>query len=158
MQASLLPLDDRYWFSVKDGDARARALYLRHYSAPKISAYIRSVPGRDMFGGNGARVILLTAACDALFVWRQVNNGPYAGTSCTVFRNESPVLSSTLILEADDIAWAKWPNIRHITFIDEKKIISPNPGYCFKKAGWVQRAERTKVHNLIVLERLPDAG
>jgi hypothetical protein len=31
--------------------------------------------------------------------------------NCAVFRNEGPVLSSDLILEAEELAWGRWPGV-----------------------------------------------
>lgn len=41
-----------------------------------------------------------------------------------------------MIQEAAEIVFRKWGQARCYTLIDPKKISSPNPGYCFKVAGW----------------------
>ncbi|MDR1160049.1 MAG: hypothetical protein LBK69_05415, partial [Syntrophomonadaceae bacterium] len=51
-------------------------------------------------------------------------------------RNESRILSSTLIKEAEEHAWRRWTGERLYTYVNPKKIRSSNPGYCFKIAGW----------------------
>ena len=54
-----------------------------------------------------------------------------------IFRNESDRPSSEIILEAEEHAKRKWPELRRFyTYIDPSKVASPNPGFCFKKAGW----------------------
>lgn len=44
--------------------------------------------------------------------------------------------SSEVILEAERMAFERWGPNRLYTYVDPKKISSPNPGYCFKMAGW----------------------
>jgi hypothetical protein len=78
--------------------------------------------------------------------------------TCTAFRNEGPSLSSTLITQA--VAASLFvlktpPALGFITFVNASKITSPNPGYCFKRAGW-EHVGFTKGH-LHVLQLLPEA-
>ena len=121
------------WIAVPDGDARARAIFCRHYSARRYKDNRR----RTLFVGPGEKMVLLTAECDALFVWRKyVSDAGQCGVNCAVFRNEGPQLSSQLILEAEQLAWARWPNERLYTYVAPHKIRSTNAGCCFKKAGW----------------------
>ena len=58
------------------------------------------------------------------------------GYNCAIFRNESARRSSDIILEAEQIAFDKWGPHRLYTYIDQTKIKSANPGYCYKCAGW----------------------
>ena len=124
------------WQLRKDGDDAGRRLYERHYSADKKKR--RRKPSK-LFVGPGEKLVLLTAAGDALFAWRVERyryDGMY-GVNCTVFRNESDVLSSQLVLEAE--AWARWrwPHLaRLFTYVSAPHVRSANPGYCFKMAGW----------------------
>ena len=69
-------------------------------------------------------------------------------------RNEGQRLSSELILEAEALAWSKWPGERFYTYVDPRKIKSKNPGFCFLKAGW-RKCGITKVNKLLILEKLP---
>lgn len=143
---------DGHWYAVKDGDARASALYLRHYSAKRFA-------GRDSravrtFCGPGEQMVLLTQACDALFVWRleRFRKDNQTGINCAIFRNEGPTLSSLLIEEACQMAWQRWPGERLFTFVWDAKIRSANPGYCFKRAGW-KVCGRNADGRLTILER-----
>lgn len=144
---------DGYWLSSWKADPRALALYERHYSAHRYMDGRR----RAQFVGPGEQMVLLTVCCRALFVW--VRNtierlDHQDGVNCTVFRNEGAGLSSELIREADDLAWQRWPSVRrHFTYVDDSKIQSRNPGYCFLKAGW-QRVGRSRIHRLTLLERI----
>lgn len=102
-------------------------------------------------------MVLLTVNCDALFVWLRNTVARFddqEGINCAVFRNEGSVLSSDLIREADDLAWQRWPGVRHFTYVADEKIKSVNPGYCFLRAGW-QRCGRNANGRLTILERLP---
>jgi hypothetical protein len=69
-------------------------------------------------------------ALDGLDCWR-----------CSIFRNEAPeeLLSSALITAAMALTarlWPKRPADGWLTWVDRTKVASPNPGYCFKQAGW----------------------
>jgi len=62
------------------------------------------------------------------------------------------MLSSDLIREADDLIDDLWGRSRHYTYVNPRKILSVNPGFCFIKAGW-RRCGITKQLKLIILER-----
>jgi len=142
------------WIPVKDGDDRARGIYLRHYSARKY----RDGRLRRLFVGPGEKIVLLTIECDALFIWRKfISDDNQEGVNCAVFRNEGTKLSSDLILEAEELAWNRWPGERLYTYINDGKVKSSNPGYCFKCAGW-QVFGRNKSGKLTILEKLPVEG
>lgn len=144
-----------HWYVTNKGSAIARSLYLRHYSAEKRPAHADP----RQFVGPGSSLVLLTHNNDALFVWRKFiddciderTGQKQQGVNCAVFRNESDILSSDLIREADDYADDRWTDERHYTYVKPSKIRSTNPGCCFIKAGW-QRCGKTK-SGLIVLER-----
>lgn len=143
--------DDIIWLEIKDGNGTARKLFDRHYSRRRY----RDGRKPKLFVGPGEKVVLMTPDQSALFVWRKFKSADnQQGVNCAIFRNEGNRLSSDLILEAEKIAWGKWPNERLYTYINAKKIRSSNPGYCFLQAGW-RKCGITKVHGLIVLEKLP---
>ena len=139
--------DGNPWQAVKDGDPRAAALYARHYSARKSRT-------RDdlRFAGPGRKLVLLTPECDALFVWRDfIPADGNAGLNCAVFRNESPALSSWLILMAERLAEAVFGVMRLYTYVDPRRIRSVNPGCCFLMAGW--RRSGVTGRGLLVLDK-----
>ena len=131
------------WYAVPQTDARVVALYRRHYSCDN--------PQRDYtrygISGPGEPVTLLSADGQALWVWRPRFFGDKAkqngyddgerGVMCAVFRNEGRELSSELVREADELAFDRWPGHRHFTYVNPFEIGSVNPGYCFKRAGWL---------------------
>lgn len=89
-----------------------------------------------------------------MFVWRKfIDDSGQDGVNCAVFRNESPHLSSELIRQADAVADFAWPGERHYTHVDQARVRSANPGFCFMAAGW-KRCGVTK-SGLIVLEKSP---
>lgn len=142
------------WLPVKDGDARARALYERHYSARK-SLHLRRRRRTKLFVGPGEKLVLITPRADALFVWRRTyfRADEQWGAECAVFRNEGPALSSDLIRQAEIYALRRWPYLaRFYTYIDAGYVQSANPGYCFQMAGWRRCGESTK--GLILMEKL----
>ena len=151
---------DCHWLPIRDGDERATALYRRHYSAHRYRdgrLSDTSNGNRWLIAGPGQKMLLMTVGCDALFVWRKfIDDSGQAGVNCAVFRNESNVLSSVLIAEAEGWAWQRWPGERLYTYVNSLAVQSSNPGYCFKIAGW-RSCGRTKARNLLILEKLPPA-
>jgi hypothetical protein len=146
-------LIDGHWLPSNHADPRAIALYLRHYSA----RHYRDGRIRRQFCPPGEKMVLLTQGCDALFVWHHPimdRLSGQVGVNCTIFRNESAVLSSDLIREASELAWKRWPGERLFTYVADAKIRSTNPGACFKKAGW-RTCGRNATGKLTILERLP---
>lgn len=159
--AALFPDLDGHWYASWRSDPRAAALYRRHYSAQKNARWRRRTS--QNFMGSGETLALLTADCTALFAWLH-NTAPrldgQEGVCCTVFRNEGPVLSSTLIREADEIAWQRWPGARHFTYVWDAKVATSRQhgrakaGWCFRKAGW-RACGRNADERLTILEILP---
>ena len=144
------------WLAVSDGDPRAFNLYKNHYSfcdygdgRRKNTAY----RNRYLFAGPGEKMVLLNQDASALFVWRKfIDKSGQTGVCCAVFRNESDILSSTLILEAEHLARERWGDVRFYTYVNPTKVRSSNPGFCFIKAGW-RRCGKTKARKLIILEK-----
>jgi hypothetical protein len=62
-----------------------------------------------------------------------------------------------LILQAEEIAWQRWPSERLYTYVNSRKIRSCNPGYCFQKAGW-KKCGVTVSLKLLILEKYPRIG
>lgn len=145
------------WYSVLDGDPRAFDIMRRHYTYHDYRDGRRhnmSNPSRRLFVGPGGKMVLLSDDCKALFVWRKfINDDGQYGINCAVFRNEGPRLSSALILEAEQLAWDRWPGERLYTYVNPREIKSTNPGYCFKVAGWRECGKTRK--GLVILEKLP---
>jgi hypothetical protein len=101
--------------------------------------YSRQKPGTNQFMPPGKTMVLRSAAGDVVFgwLWQQKRDDGQAGYNCSIFRNESPRLSSEIILEAEKRVVAEWGANRGFTYIDPKRISNKsNPGYCFKVAGW----------------------
>lgn len=142
--------DGPLWWLTKDGDKTCLSFYERHYSRHEYADGRK----RRLFVGPGEKLVLRTAAGDALFVWRRfIDDSGETGVNCAVFRNESPHRSSILIRQADAIADCCWPGARHYTWVDPSRVRSCNPGFCFLVAGW-RRCERRSKSGLILLERL----
>lgn len=129
------------WFACSDQNPAAMALYRRHYSKHEYK------DGRRHSGGvmpPGEHLFLMIPDGRAIFGWLHNLVERYdkqTGVNCTVFRNESPLRSSDLISEACELAWVRWPGTRLWTYVNPEKIASPNPGYCFKAAGWRKTGE-----------------
>lgn len=138
-----------HWYLTKDGDEYCMDLFKKHYSFKEY----KDGRKQKLFVGPGEKLVLRTWKADAMFVWRKfINDSGEKGINCAVFRNESKIKSSTLIQEADRIAFKVWSDKRHYTYVNAKKIKSTNAGYCFKKAGW-RKCGMTKWNKLIILEK-----
>lgn len=137
------------WIPILDGDEEARRFFDRHYSRKRYA------DGRQpkLFVGPGQKLVLTTPCRRALFVWRKFISGDgQQGINCAIFRNEGAGLSSDLIRDADTLADERWPGERHYTYVNQRRVLSRNPGYCFIAAGW-QRCSMTKWNKLLILER-----
>lgn len=125
-------------------DPEMAALADRHYSRRTI--------GAKQFCYSGRKLVLRNWEGTVLWVWMfpdsTMRMDDQTGYNCAIFRNESNRKSSEIILEAEQLAVEKWGAGRAYTFIDPTKIKSPNPGCCYKKAGW-KRCGTTKGGKLI---------
>ncbi len=136
------------WIVGQDGDKSLLALYERHYSCYTY----KDGRKRSQFVGPGEHIVLTLPDRKALFVWRKfIDDSGQTGVNCAVFRNESRLLSSSLIVEADAIADFCWPGERHYTFVRSEAVKSRNPGWCFVCAGW-NKCGFTK-SGLLILEK-----
>ena len=120
------------WERVTKFNADACELADRHYSRRK--------PGSGQFMPPGQTIVLLAES--AVWGWWRPdpNSGIVAmngldGWTCTIFRNESPVLSSLMVLDAERFIFDCGPD-GLITYVWDSKVASSNPGCCFKKAGY----------------------
>ena len=127
------------WMEMRDGDASCRTIFARHYSR-----YVYA-DGRKpkLFMGPGEKMVLMRADGMALFGWRKfIDASGQRGVNCAIFRNEGSEVSSSLILEAEAPARARWPCERFYTYVDHRKVAptmvrgAPVWGFCFLKAGW----------------------
>ncbi len=151
---------DYLWLVSSDGDAAAFAIMSRHYSFYKYADNRRSNGhnrNRFLFVGPGEKLVLVTPDHKALFVWRKFkDDSGQTGVNCAVFRNEGAfegsVLSSSLILSAEELAANKWPGERLYTYVNTRLV--GGDGVCFKRAGW-RKCGRTKTRNLLILEKCP---
>ena len=125
------------WRLSHRADPRALPLADRHYNRQKI--------GSPQFVPPGRCVVLLTEEADALWV----TSWPYAeyvrhawpgAWVCSLFRNESPHLSSALIEEAVAATRAVFgepPLLGIVTFVDAPKVRRKrDPGRCYLRAGF----------------------
>lgn len=140
------------WNVTHRADRRARKLADAHYSRKTI--------GGEQFAPPGYALVLLTANAQALWVssYQQDRYAPYPGWVCSIFRNESAMLSSMLIRQAVAATryyWGEPPATGMLTFIDASKVRSCNPGYCFKRAGFKQIG--TTKRGQIILQMRPEA-
>lgn len=143
-----------YWREVFDGDPKAFELFYRHYPAVHYQDGRREKDKR--FAGIGEKLVLVLPDYSALFVWRLSDPGAdgQEGLCCSVFRNESRYLSSDLIYDAEFLASVRFPGqSRYYTYVNPVKVSSPNPGYCFKMAGWVTIPKRSERRGLHILEK-----
>jgi hypothetical protein len=101
-----------------------------HYSRQKIGTPQFMPPGKTIVIRNSEGTLLFG------WLWQQYRDDRESGYNCSIFRNESGRLCSEIILECEEIVIKCWGLNRFFTYVDPSEITSPNPGYCFKKAGW----------------------
>lgn len=124
------------WLRSNRADPRALPLADRHYNRQK--------PGSPQFVPPGRCLVLLTEPADALWVTsypqaEYVQHAWAGAMVCSLFRNEGPALSSTLIMAAVAATRAVWepPALGIVTFVDpEKTRRKRDPGRCYRRAGW----------------------
>lgn len=107
--------------------------------------YSRRTVGSPQFMPPGQTLVLVTLDERAVFGWWRphprsgiVAMNKLDGWTCTIFRNIGAGLSSDLILAAETELMARYdcgPD-GLLTYAWDRKVASPNPGYCFKRAGW----------------------
>jgi hypothetical protein len=143
----LLPLFDGLQ-KTSHFDVEMAMLADRHYS--------RRTKGARQFCYAGRKLVLRDNAGDVLFVWMwpfdHLRMDNQTGYNCAIFRNESKRRSSDIILEAEQHAVEKWGRNRFYTYVDARKVKSPNPGYCFKMAGWQRMGQSKSGLELLVKE------
>ena len=122
------------WIVTNKGDQDCRRLADRHYTRQKVGSPQFTRPGRNL--------VLRTEAADAVWVtWSGIRDDGVEAWECTLFRNESEHLSSELIREAVAITLREWgapPPDGIITYVNQSKVRSANPGFCYLKAGWTK--------------------
>lgn len=94
----------------------------------------------------GETIVLKTRDERAVFGWWRPH--PHSGLkamngldgwTCTIFRNTGPLLSSELVLDAEQAlhdAHVSCGPDGLITYVFDSKVRSSNPGFCFLMAGW----------------------
>lgn len=114
--------------------------------------YSRRNPDSPQFMPPGETLVLVTECRQAVFGWwrpdprggMKMMSG-YDGWVCSVFHNESSIMSSELILAAEAVLHERSASGLTrgpcgpdglLTYVERRKVQSPNPGYCFKRAGW----------------------
>lgn len=135
------------WLITHKADHACRLLADRHYTRQTI--------GSPQFCRPGRNLVLRTALGDAVWVtWSGIRDDGLRAWECTIFRNESPHLSSDMIRAALTATMAEWgqpPPDGIITYVDQSKVQSANPGFCFLSAGF-RRIGRSKRRGLVLLQ------
>lgn len=155
----MTPSQPNHWHKVTKFDVAAALLADRHYSRRKI--------GSPQFMPPGQTIILL-ADVGAVFGWWRPDpaSGIKAmnkldGWTCTIFRNESGAVSSSMILEAEQKLMEFAPDCGPdgmLTYVWDRKVRSVNPGFCFKVAGWKVRGRSADGRKTLLGKPFDEAG
>ena len=147
------------WVKSYRADPVGRAIADRHYTRQNIGAPQFVPPGR-------CRVLLAPSKENAKALWvtswqAHVRHAwPGAWVNC-LFRNEGAGLSSELIIEAVACTKYYWrdeevPEPGMITFVNQGAVRQKrDPGYCYKKAGFIHVGE-TKKYGYLVFQMKPE--
>lgn len=136
-------------------DVRALPLADAHYNRQKV--------GTPQFVPPSTCIVLLTEDADAVWTttWPRAEYTKHRWAGAWVnslFRNESPLLSSWLITKAVAASRAKWPDVPAlgiVSFVDADKVRHKrDPGRCYRKAGWRQVGHTEG--GLLCFQQLPD--
>jgi len=148
------PESPMVWHRSHRYDQAALPLADRHYNRQKI--------GSPQFVPPGRCLVLLTGKADALWVTTAPKFVRHAWPNAwmnTLFRNESDLFASALILQA--VAATRWhlgepPPTGMITFVDASKVEKKRqPGRVYLMAGF-RHVGFTKEHGLHVLRLAPE--
>jgi hypothetical protein len=133
-----MPIDGAHWQICNKFDARGARLADRHHP--------RRTHGSPQFLPPGETLVLALPDGLAAFGWHRphpksgvLRLDKLDGWCCSIFRNESSVLSSALILDAEAVLAARGVSCGPdglFTYVEPRRIRSQNPGYCFQQAGW----------------------
>ena len=136
------------YIQVRDGNDLAASIANRHYSR----IWRGNVTQQRLT--THKRMILVEPSGSWVFVWntQKWRHDDQSGANCVLFRNESSLLSSEIILMAE-AEWNKQHgDCRKFTYIHPKLIRSNNPGFCFQKAGWIKTSCRSR-NGLVLLTK-----
>jgi hypothetical protein len=151
LDINILTRASQPWLLTNKGDQQCRILADRHYS--------RQTPGHPAFTRPGYNMVLWLEGPkgQATWVWfRPKWESGIKGTmrkdglfaiECTLFRNESGLLSSDLIIAAESalLTWERamdvpWPDGAitgiNCTATQRRRSKHVPPGYCYLMAGW----------------------
>lgn len=131
----------QFWYRVPECNLGAGWLAARHYSHNR-----EEKDWRKPILPPGEKLLLLTEWSDAVigFVRQRFRRDNRRGIYCSIFRNESEILSSDLIKDAVPIVQNKWGDQPVFTFVDPTAVRSQNPGSCFRHAGWKRDGQTAK--------------
>lgn len=126
------------WHRSHRAEPAARAVADRHYNRQSIGAQDFMPPGRCC--------VFYLEAERGPAVWgtswpfaEYVRHAWGGAWMCSIFRNESGLLSSELIRAAVAATRAHYgepPELGMVTFVDAGQVRAGNPGYCYLKAGF----------------------
>lgn len=153
------------WYMVSRTDVRARMLADKHYSRQSVGYREFCAPGNNI-----VLIIPSDKGVAAAALWVSQRPDPKANLDKPradgfdywnngLFRNESGIRSSELILEAIAITKWFWGDVLPVhgfhSFVDANKVNGVKVrgetvhGYCFMKAGFRLSPMRTKERNLL---------
>lgn len=140
------------WVRTHNCDQAGRELADKHYSRQTI--------GAPRFTRPGSNLVLRTPNGDAIWAswksdFRRDNLQAY---ECTIFRNESSYISSYLIAYACLATFQVYGDIEDgiITYVDDSKVESKNPGFSFQSVGF-KKIGRTKKAKLLIFQLKKEA-
>lgn len=139
------------WVRTHNCDPAGRELADRHYSRQTI--------GAPRFTRPGTNLVLRTPNGDAIWAswFGKYRRDGLDAYECTIFRNESTYMSSYLIAYACLATFETFGDIEDgiITYVDETKVKSNNPGFSFRSVGF-KKIGRTKKAKLLIYQLKKD--
>ncbi|MCK1999916.1 hypothetical protein MZM54_00785 [[Brevibacterium] frigoritolerans] len=140
------------WVRTHNCDQAGRELADKHYSRQTI--------GAPRFTRPGTNLVLRTPNGDAIWAsWKSnFRRDKLRAYECTIFRNESSYMSSYLIAYACLATFQLYGDIEDgiITYVDDSKVESKNPGFSFQSVGF-KKIGRTKKAKLLIFQLKKEA-
>lgn len=114
-----------------------------HYShRDNVEKRPRTEKTSKTWWSNARLVVFSDPERTLVFAWQWPKDGirkdKQNGFNNTLFHRSErcPYLASDVVLAAERAVVEHWGANRAYTYVDPEKVVSDNPGYCYKVAGW----------------------
>ena len=141
----------RYWVEVLDQNV----YFLQALKGSDLQSKYK-ISRADRFAGAGNRLVLMYLTGEAFMIWKpEISPTGHKRFCCTIFVNNSKILSSKLIDDATKLAYYRGKRPLLVT-LDPKQIKDSNALKHFTKAKWKQIGETNEGFAILEFNPLTD--